>query len=279
MLNPAKPRLRLADILMGILFMAIIAWMVVPLFMAALCSLVDPEYGWSYKELLPSHFSLYHWKNIFLYTGIVSAVATSFTLAVSTTLICLVLSLPTAFAIARAKPGLKETCKVAMLIPLVLPGMVVAIFLSRVLLLAGLSQNPAGVVLGHVFLAIPFMLRLLTASFETVPKDLADAARNLGAGKIAVFREVYIPSIMPGMAAGMLFSFITSMEEFNLAFIVGTPGIQTITTVLYSYLGQNLVKPSSSVVSLILVIPNIILMFIAERYIKTEHLGAALGKM
>ena len=76
-----------------------------------------------------------------------------------------------------------------------------------------------------------------------------------------------------------VFSFITSLEEFNLAFIIGTPGIQTITTVLYSYLGQNLVKPSSSVVSLILVIPNIILMLIVERYIKTEHLGAALGKM
>jgi putative spermidine/putrescine transport system permease protein len=251
----------------------------IPLFTAMLWAFVDPQYGWSYREILPAHFALDNWRNIFMYTGIVQAIGASFGIAATTTVVCLILSLPTSYAISRINQKAKEACKVIMLVPLVLPGMVVAIFLSRILLMFGLSQNSLGIVLGHIFIAIPYMLRLLTVSFESVPDNLADAARNLGAGKLSVFVEIIVPSVLPGIAAGMLFSFIASMEEFNLAFIIGTPGIQTITTVLYSYLGQNLAKPSSSVVSLILVVPNIILMLVAERYIKTEHLGAALGKM
>ncbi len=75
---------------------------------------------------------------------------------------------------------------------------------------------------------------------------------------------------MPGLFAGAVFTFITSLEEFNLTFVIGTPTFQTIPTVLFDYLGYHFVRTNAAVVSIILIVPSIALLFIAERFLKTR---------
>ncbi|MBS6546703.1 MAG: ABC transporter permease [Butyricicoccus pullicaecorum] len=262
--------------MLGIIF---ILWIGLPLLMAILWSLVDPEHPWSYPQTFPEALSTYHWVHIFKYTAIGEAIANSFFIAFATTILSFLLSLPTAYALGRRNLRGRETLKIGMLLPIVFPGMALALFLGRVFITLGLSQTYMGVIMAHTIIAMPFMMRILTVSFESIPQEIIDAAENLGAGPWVKLKEVYFPMILPGFLAGSIFSFIASMEEFNLTFIIGAPEIQTIPTVLFSYLGANFLRTSASVVSLILVIPNIILLIITERFIKTEYLGAALGKM
>ena len=262
--------------MLGIIF---ILWIGLPLLMAILWSLVDPEHPWSYPQTFPEALSTYHWVHIFKYTAIGEAIANSFFIAFATTILSFLLSLPTAYALGRRNLRGRETLKIGMLLPIVFPGMALALFLGRVFITLGLSQTYMGVIMAHTIIAMPFMMRILTVSFESIPQEIIDAAENLGAGPWVKLKEVYLPMILPGFLAGSIFSFIASMEEFNLTFIIGAPEIQTIPTVLFSYLGANFLRTSASVVSLILVIPNIILLIITERFIKTEYLGAALGKM
>ena len=262
--------------MLGIIF---ILWIGLPLLMAILWSLVDPEHPWPYPQTFPEALSTYHWVHIFKYTAIGEAIANSFFIAFATTILSFLLSLPTAYALGRRNLRGRETLKIGMLLPIVFPGMALALFLGRVFITLGLSQTYVGVIMAHTIIAMPFMMRILTVSFESIPQEIIDAAENLGAGPRVKLKEVYFPMILPGFLAGSIFSFIASMEEFNLTFIIGAPEIQTIPTVLFSYLGANFLRTSASVVSLILVIPNIILLIITERFIKTEYLGAALGKM
>lgn len=261
---------------LGIIF---ILWIALPLLMAILWSLVDPDHPWSYPQTFPEALSTYHWVHIFKYTAIGEAIFNSFLIAFATTLLSFLLSLPTAYALGRRNLRGRETLKIGMLLPIVFPGMALALFLGRVFITMGLSQSYVGVIMAHTIIAMPFMMRILTVSFESIPQEIIDAAENLGAGGWVKFSEIYFPMILPGFLAGSIFTFIASMEEFNLTFIIGAPDIQTIPTVLFSYLGANFLRTSASVVSLILVIPNIILLIITERFIKTEYLGAALGKM
>lgn len=279
-INPRRLQKKLIKFLipafLGIIF---ILWIGLPLLMAVLWSLVDPEVGWSYPQTFPERLSFYHWIHIFKYTSIGEAIVNSFGIAFATTGLSFLLSLPTAYALGRRNLRGKETLKIGMLLPIVFPGMALALFLGRVFVTMGLSQTYLGVIMAHTIIAMPFMMRILTVSFESIPQEVIDAAENLGAGAWTKFTEVYFPMILPGFLAGSIFSFIASIEEFNLTFIIGSPSIQTIPTVLFSYLGTNFLRTSASVVSLILVIPNIILLIITERFIKTEYLGAALGKM
>lgn len=271
-----KLMLYLLPFAIGIIFFV---WIALPMIMALLWSLVNPEYPWSYPQIFPEHLSFYHWKHIFKYTSVVESIGNSVYIAVMTMICSFLLALPTAYAIGRRKLRGKEIYKIIMLFPMAFPGMAMALFLGRFLYMVGLSSTYTGVIISHTLIGLPYMLRILTVSFESMPQELLDAADNLGAGPWTKFVEIYFPMILPGFVAGSIFTFITSMEEFNLSFIVGAPVIQTIPTILYSYLGYNFLRTSASVVSLILVIPNIILLMITERQIKTEYMGAALGKM
>ena len=256
-----------------------IAWVGVPLVYCILWSAVNPDYPWSYPAAFPERLSLFHWKYILENANILQAAGSSFFIAICTTFLSFLLALPTSYALGRRKLKGAGFYKMLMLLPMVLPGMAMAIFLGRMILSMGFSGTYLGVILAHTLMGIPYMMRILVVSFEAVPQDLVDAAANLDATAVTRFFEVYLPMVLPGLVAGSIFTFINSMEEFNLTFIIGLPTVRTIPTVLFSYLGESFARTRASVVSLILLIPNITLLLITERFIKTEYMGAALGKM
>lgn len=250
-----------------------------PIAYAVLWSLVDPDAPWSLDQVLPTSFSLAPWEYVFENSSIASSIVNSFFIALLTVLATLVLALPTAYALGRKKLKGREFFKVVLLLPMIFPGMALGLFLGRVLFTVGLSGTYIGVLIAHTLVTLPFMLRILIVSFESMPQDIIDAASNLGADTWTKLKEIYLPMILPGIVAGSIFTFINSVQEFNMTFIIGAPDIDTIPTVLYSYLGENFLKTRASVVSLVMLVPNLILLMIVERKIKTDYMGAALGKM
>ncbi len=274
-----KSRLGFGRFAVLLVIALLVIWTAVPLFMAVMWSLVNPDDPWSPPAVLPPSLSFAQWEYVFTYSEIVKAMITSFILAPIVTVVSFVLALPTAYAIGRHSfPG-KEALRILILLPIVLPGMVVAMFLSRTFYAFGLAQTFAGLVLGHTLLSMPYMLRILATAFETIPQDIIDAARNLGAGRLELVRHILVPMVLPGLFAGAVFTFITSLEEFNLTFVIGTPTFQTIPTVLFDYLGYHFVRTNAAVVSIILMVPSVALLFIAERWLKTEYLSSAFGKL
>jgi putative spermidine/putrescine transport system permease protein len=273
-------RIRHFYLLLMIFFMIVlILWVGIPILMAVMWSLVDPKNPWSYPNIFPPSFSLAQWKFVFDYTNIGRALRTSYSLAPLAVLLSLVLSLPTSYVLGRKKIPGKKLFMLVVLLPIIMPGMVVALFLSRVFAAFGLSQTFFGLVLAHTLMSIPYMIRVMTTSFQAIPQDVIDAAENLGANTFVKIRDIFLPMIRPGLLAGMIFAFTVSIEEFNLTFIIGTPTFETIPTILYSFMGYNFVRTNASVVALLMMTPNIIMLFIVERFLKSDYLAASLGKM
>lgn len=251
----------------------------VPIAMAVAWSLVDPDNPWSYPNALPPSLSLAQWQYVFKYTDIVRAIVTSYEIATAATILAFLLSLPTAYAVARYDFRGKEAIRILLLLPLVLPGLVVALFLSRVFGFMGLAQTFPGLVLGHTLLGLPYMARLLSTSFEAIPRETSDAASNLGASELRKFREIYLPLVRPGILAGAILTFVASLEEFALTYVIGTPDYQTIPTILFGFLGQHFIRTNAAVVALILLVPNIVLLFIADRALRADFVASAYGKL
>ena len=273
-------RMRHFYLLLMIFFMIVlILWVGIPILMAVMWSLVDPKNPWSYPNVFPPSFSLAQWKFVFDYTNIGRALRTSYSLAPLAVILSLVLSLPTSYVLGRKKIPGKKLFMLAVLLPIIMPGMVVALFLSRVFTAFGLSQTFFGLVLAHTLMSMPYMIRVMTTSFQAIPQDVIDAAENLGANPFVKIRDIFLPMIRPGLLAGMIFAFTVSIEEFNLTFIIGTPTIETIPTILYSFMGYNFIRTNASVVALLMMTPNIIMLFIVERFLKSDYLAASLGKM
>ncbi len=254
-------------------------WLLVPFTMAVLWSLVDPSEPWTADKILPPAMSFYRWVDMWENSSLSSALVNSYTLAPSAAVLTLLLALPTAFALGRFEfPG-RELAKTLCLLPLVVPPFITAIFFTSLLFQLQINTWRTGAILvGHAVLFLPYAIRILTVSFEQVRQDHIDAARDLGASAWSRFRVAYLPALKPGTFASILIVFIQSIEEFAVAFIVGSPDVVTIPTLLYSALGQDFVRPNAAVLSLILVVPNVLLMLILERLLRSANPALSSGK-
>jgi putative spermidine/putrescine transport system permease protein len=253
-------------------------WLVLPFFMAVLWSLVDPGHAWSYPDVLPPVLSLERWRLVWQTTALPDALFNSYRLAPTVAVCTVILALPTAYAFGRLSfPG-KAVAQILTLLPLVMPGFVVAIFFASLLMELDIESRFISIVLGHVVLFLPYAIRILSVSFSLVRQDVIDATRDLGGNRLAVFFNAYLPVLRPGLLASGMIVFIQSLEEFAFAFIIGSPDFTTMPTILYAYLGFDFIRPNAAVVSLILVIPNVILMILVERFLKGPNVTLLTGK-
>ncbi len=270
---------RLSQVLMTFLVTVCALWLIVPFTMAVLWSLVDPAEPWTPDRLLPPVMSLHRWDFMWNNSLLQPALLNSYTLAPTAAIVTLLLAAPTAYAIGRLDfPG-KELVKLIALLPLVVPAFVTAVFFTSLLYQMGLAHfRFVAILIGHVVLFLPFAIRILAVSFEQVRQDHIDAARDLGAGPVSRFFAAYWPALKPGVLASLLIVFIQSIEEFAIAFIVGSPAFTTVPTLLYASLGQDFNRPNAAVLSLILAVPNVILMLILERFLRSANPALASGK-
>lgn len=265
-------------LLSSLLALVLVLWLAVPFGMALLWSIVDPGTSWSYPDLFPKQLSFRRWAEMWETTSLPIAMRNSYTLAPIVAVITLLLATPTAYAFGRLDFRGKAAAQMLALLPLVVPSFVIALFFTALLYKIGVYNKFGGIVLGHVVLFLPYAIRILTVSFSQVREDLVHAARDLGASRWARFSAAYLPVLKPGIFAALVIVFILSIEEFAILFTLGSPDFTTVPTILYSYLGYNFVRPNAAVVSLILVVPNVILMLLFERLLKSDGAVTMGGK-
>ncbi|MEL6150646.1 MAG: ABC transporter permease [Chloroflexota bacterium] len=261
--------------LITILLIVNVIWVLLPVALAILWSLVDPDHPWEYPDVFPPVLSFGRWAEMWETTTLPDAILNSYQLAPVTGLVALVFALPTAYAFGRMEfPG-KQLAQVLALLPIVLPGFVIAIFFASVLLQLNIFNKYLSILVGHVVLFLPYAIRILTVSYAQISQEVVDAARDAGAGVLARMWSIYLPLMMPGIVASFIIVFILSIEEFALAFVLGSPRFVTIPTILYSFLGgYQFIRPNAAVVSMVLVIPNVIILLFLERLLRSVGLSA-----
>ena len=259
-------------------FLVNLVWLGVPFGMAILWSLVDPAHPWSYPDVLPQVLSFGRWSQMWQTTSLPEALRNSYMVAPAVALLTVTLAMPTAYAFGRMEFRGKRIAELVTLLPMVMPSMILAVFFSAMLLELGLTNPYINIVIAHTVLALPYAIRILSAGFKAVPQDLIDACADMGAGKVGVFKHAFLPMLKPSLLASFIFCLVISIEEFNMAYVLGAPDFITIPTILYSFLGYSFIRPDAAVVSLILVIPNVILMLVIEKLLKGNYLSQSTGK-
>jgi putative spermidine/putrescine transport system permease protein len=253
-------------------------WLVIPFMLTVLWSLVDKTHPWAWPDALPPVLSLGRWVEVWTTTALPQALRNSYLLAAAVSVCTLMLSLPAAWAFGRMSFTGKHLLQNAILLPLIVPGFVVALFFSMLLNVVGIHSRFGGILLGHMIILMPYAVRILTLSFSQIRQDTLDAARDMGASAMNRFLVACLPTLRPGIFAALIIVFTLSIEEFAISFIVGSPDFITVPAILYSYLGYNFIRPNAAVISLMLVVPNVILMLIAEKLLTKNPVASFAGK-
>jgi len=252
----------------------------VPILVVALWSFYDPAVGWFPPDILPRSLSVSAWKEVLADRQIIPTFFLSLFVSTVVTLLTAVLAFPTAWALAQFPFRLKRVVEIFVLAPMIVPGIVVAVSLGEVFFSLKLAGTVFGVILVQTVGTLPLMIRILAATLESIPNELILAARTLGASPRAAVMRIALPLAWPGFMAGGLLNFIASFEEFEKSFMVGAPKVQTLAVRLWAYLGgQILVLPTAAVVTFILLIPMLVIFFVAERVMREDVMAAGLGKL
>ncbi|MCQ2380144.1 MAG: iron ABC transporter permease [Victivallaceae bacterium] len=180
-----------------------------------------------YGTVLPQGFTLYHFREAQSNALVLPSVVNSLKYSLSATAISLVAGLVTSLATSRWKLVGSRVVDMASMLPLAVPGVVLAFGYVAIAFEAGLAtgHDAASIALGLLVISyavrrMPYVVRSVSAGLEQTPIVLEDAARNLGAGPWTVLRRITVPLVLANIMVGALFAFGFSMLEVSDSLIL-----------------------------------------------------------
>jgi putative spermidine/putrescine transport system permease protein len=192
-------------------------------------SLADPARGW-----VPS------FRN-----SILAAVATS----------VIATAIAAAFAVgAWIRAGWwPSTIRLLMLSPLIVPPIIYAVGVVRVLSKVSMLDTFWGVLVVHVVLSLPMAFLAIAASLSNLDNRIVTAARSLGARPATIFGRVILPNIAPGLAAGAFLAFITSWDEITVTLFITARRFVTLPRRIYTSITDS-IDPALAAIAAVLLI-------------------------
>jgi putative spermidine/putrescine transport system permease protein len=188
----------------------------------------------------------------------------SLIIAFWTTIICVVLGTAASIAIARSRSLWMKGCDLLFMSPLLLPalafGFAALVYINKL----GLVPSIPLLILGHVIVCVPFVLRTTIAALSQLDPDLLDASQSLGGGAWMTFRRVILPLIAPGVGAGAFLAFMASFDNIPVSLFLADERNEVLPIHLWQQIDTNLDVRTAAVSGLIVVF-TLALMLIAER--------------
>jgi putative spermidine/putrescine transport system permease protein len=198
---------------------------------------------------------------------------TSIQLGTAAMLGSLLLGVPAGIGLSRLRFRGKGAVSTLLLAPITVPG--IALGLAVFILLVGIDENMGssltgsmvGLVLGHVMITTPWVVRLCLASLVAHDGAAEEAAASLGANPLAVIWRVTLPAMRPGIIAGALFAFVISFENLELALFLTSPGVTTLPMAVLQYLEYH-VDPLVAAVAVVQVAGVGVLLVVLDRFVR-----------
>jgi putative spermidine/putrescine transport system permease protein len=221
----------------------------------------DPSFQWYFK--IP-------WQQF-------EAFGLSFLVATVATFLAALIAIPAALGLVRSNFKLKFLVSTIFRAPLQIPAIVSGIaflqlyylvFDNTNLMLAGTIP---GMLIGHMFIATPFMFGTIVAVLQHFDRRLEEASYSLGAGKWRTLQRVTLPAIMPGIYSGGLYAFMVSFSDVPMSIFLTAPGFVTYPVELF-YALENDFDPSILASSSLVIIFCLIMLLVVQKVVGLETL-------
>ena len=189
----------------------------------------------------------------------------SLVVAFWTTVIAVAFGTAASLAIARSRAPLLRAADLLFMSPLLLPalafGFAALIFINKL----GFTPNIPFLVLGHVIVCVPFVLRTTLASLSQLDPGLLEASESLGAGQLMTFRRITLPLISSGVGAGAFLAFMASFDNVPVSLFLADERTEVLPIHLWQQIETNLDVRTAAASGLI-VMATLVLMALAERF-------------
>jgi len=201
------------------------------------------------------------------------AIVTSLRLGACSVVGSLALGVPAGIGLARHRFRGRGAIATLLLAPLTVPAIAlglavyVALVAVDVQLGSAVTGSMLGLVLAHIMITTPWVVRLCLASLTNHERAAEEAAASLGAGPLMVIWRVTLPAMRAGIVAAALFAFVISFENLELALFLTGPGVTTLPVAVLQYLEYH-IDPLVSAVAVAQVVVVAALLLVLDRFVR-----------
>ena len=221
-------------------------------------------------------FSLQWYEKMFANRTMMESIYYSVVIAIIATIVSTIIGTITAIGLSKSKRVVKEFVNQMNNLSMLNPEIVTAIGLMLLFVTFGITTGFGTLLLAHIIFCIPYVILSIMPKIRQLDDNLAEAALDLGCTPWQALYKVIIPQIKPGIFTGALTAFTMSFDDFVISYFVTGPGINNISTYVYSSVRR--INPSINALStiivvgitIVLVLANMIPLIATKRHQKAE---------
>jgi multiple sugar transport system permease protein len=186
----------------------------------------------------PSEFAWHNFDDMWDAIGFGDALLNSVLVSAAATVLCLLVAIPSAYAVARMNFKGRRLFQQFLLVTQMLSPVVLVLGIFRLMASMGLVDQLPALVLAYTAFNLAFAVWMMQAYFQTIPRELEEAARIDGANGFQRLLYVFLPLAAPAIGITAVFVFIYCWNEFVLAMtLLRQPEKYTLTMQLFSLVG------------------------------------------
>lgn len=248
---------------MGVLAAVAIVLLCAPTVVVLITSFTN---GFSLK-FPPPGYSLRWYEALFTQSPeIWHAARLSVKVALLATAISTLLAVAAALALARQRAAWARLADSVFMSPLMLPTLALGLALLMTFNVLGIGLSFWTLVIGHVAITTPYILRTTIASLLQLDPVLLQSARSLGAGAGFTFRTVTLPLVLPGVAAGAFIAFMASFDNVAISLFLSDARSEMLPIRLWHNVESNL-DVRTAAVSGVLIAVTVVAIVLMERLV------------
>jgi multiple sugar transport system permease protein len=232
-----------------------------------------------HPSLIPDAPTLDNFRDPILKNEVVHAGVNSLKVALATAILATIVSLPSAYVLARRTGILTRIGIGWILLSQMFPLILTIIPLFLLLRDFHLTNTHSGLVLVYLVWALPFTLWMLQGYVRGIPRELEEAAATDGATRLQIIVRLIAPLLMPGIVVTLIFSFILAWNEFFLALVLlQSPELKTLPVLLAQFVGIEGVPRLGplAAASLLATLPSLVFFSIVQRWLTGGLLRGAV---
>jgi spermidine/putrescine transport system permease protein len=177
----------------------------------------------------------------------------SIVIALITAVVATVAGTMAAVALGRRVVRGKSLLQLLLLPPIAIPWLITGTAMLVFFFWTGIGRGMHALILGHVALAIPYVVLVVGTGLQTTRADLEEAAMSLGSTPLHAFFAVTLPLLAPSILGAALFAFAVSLDQFVISYFLSTPGFTTLPVQIYSAIRKGF-TPEINAISTILLL-------------------------
>lgn len=209
--------------------------------------------------------TLKNYQDVFLRHDFSGPMLNSFIIAAVSTFFSLILGVPASYAIARYK---MTKLSVVILFARIIPGMIFLVPWFIIFTRLGITDTYLSMVLTHMLVSLPFSVWIMEPIFESLPRDLEEAALIDGSSQAGAFLKILLPLTSAGLITTVILSFVFSWNNFMFALILAGPNTKTLPIAIFSFVSYAEINwPGLMAAAVVITAPVIIISLFLQKYI------------